>query len=194
MFSLEMFKSFRQYEENVNFLVNDDVKKAWIVFINEFCRHVSYEWNEYLKNIMSKETSTFFGNLTTSDEAFTEWTITCKFDEIKTEASEIDLIGMDNWQVKRKKRKRGPHDSRQKMNIYFSIYNRVLKHRQNRDSNRYWQSLFFEQYFSNKQNENDNNDDESYKDMGMNLYFSMMPGIDAEIDGFDDNGVVSYSV
>ena len=101
---------------------------------------------------------------------------------------------MDNWQVKRKKRKRGPHDSRQRMNIYFSIYNKIFKHRQNRDANRYWQKLFFLQYFSNKQNEDDNNDDESCKDTGMKLYFAMMPGIHAEIDGYDDNGVVSYSV
>lgn len=194
MFPLEMFQSFRNYEEDANFLVTDDVKKAWFVFINEFCRNVSYEWNEYLKNIVNLETSTFFSNLTTSDEAFAQWIITCKYEEIKAEATEINIIGIENWQVKRKKRKKGPHNSRSKMDVYFSIYNSIQKHRRNTNANVYWQRMFFEIYLHEFLKDDDKSDNDKFIDGMTQLSYAMMPGIDSELDGFEDSGVVTYSV
>jgi hypothetical protein len=107
MFSLVNLNTIRHYQEDVEFTVLEEVKETWITFLNDFCRLVSYEWNEYLKNVVHKESATFMGNLTISDEAFTEWTIICKYEETVAEADEIKRIGMENWLVKRKKRNEG---------------------------------------------------------------------------------------
>jgi ABC-type transport system involved in cytochrome bd biosynthesis fused ATPase/permease subunit len=106
MFSLDTMSKFRNFSEEQMFHVDDNVKEAWTSFLNDFCRLVSYEWNYYLKNILHKESATFFGSLTTSDEAFAEWVIFCKYDEVREETEEIIKIGREEWVVNKRKRKK----------------------------------------------------------------------------------------
>jgi hypothetical protein len=103
MFPLANLNAFRHFDDSVDFSATTEVKEAWMVFLNDFCPLVSYEWKEYLKNVVNKDSATFFGNLTVSDEAFAEWTIVCKYDESFAEAEKIKTMGMDNWSLQRKK-------------------------------------------------------------------------------------------
>jgi len=103
MFSCEVTKEFRLSTNDTSMTVTENTKKAWVSFLYEFCPMVSYEWNDYLKNIIHTDTASFFGNLTTSDEAFTQWVILCKFKEVREEAEEIEKIGKESWNQQRKK-------------------------------------------------------------------------------------------
>ena len=118
MFKLETMDLFRdEYSLGL-----DKVKDAWYSFLKEFCALVSYEWSDYLDHLFTAENSTFLGSRTTSDEAFTEWTIHCKYEEMVTESEFIASYQKCHWQATRKKHKRGTHDSRAKMNLFSELY------------------------------------------------------------------------
>jgi hypothetical protein len=194
MFPLANLNAFRHFDDGVDFSATTEVKEAWMVFLNDFCPLVSYEWKEYLKNVVNKDSATFFGNLTVSDEAFAEWTIVCKYDESFAEAEKIKTMGMDNWSLQRKKRKRGPHDSRKKMDDYARIYRNILAHRQNRVANTIWQQLFFEMYLNNTNSLSDVEDHISSDNQIPHKGFFSLPALDGELDGFDDPPVIAFSV
>ena len=140
MFKLETMDLFRN-EYSIGL---DEVKDAWYSFLKEFCALVSYEWSDYLDNLFTAENATFLGSLTISDEAFTEWTIHCKYEEMVTESESIASYGKEHWQATRRKRKRGIHDSRAKMNLYLQLYRKIEQNRKNHLVNKQWQQIFFE--------------------------------------------------
>jgi hypothetical protein len=193
MFTLANLNAFRYHDGEDDCTVATEVVDAWFVFLNDFCRLVSYEWNEYLKNLMNQEAATFFQTLTTSDEAFCEWTVTCKYEEMQQQAEEIKSKGLNNWMVERKKRKRGPHDSRQKIDLYSRIYKRIEQHRKNKVANAKWQKLFFDRYFKEKLesllDETDNEDDTS---TSTRIFY--IPTLDGEGDGFLEEQGPLFSV
>jgi hypothetical protein len=194
MFQMNVMESFRtQRVDMIEISLRDDVKEAWISFLSEFCTLVSYEWTEYLNNVVKKETASFFGNLTTSDETFAEWTIRCKYAEVQSDTEEIKKQGKEAWLKSRNKRKRGPHDSREKINLYSQLYQKILQHRKSKVSNLEWQKLFFESYISNHGNETNEKDvlDESSR---LSSIAYRIPALDGELDGFDDEPVVPIPI
>jgi hypothetical protein len=154
---------------------------------------VSYEWNDYLKNIIHTDTASFFGNLTTSDEAFTQWVIFCKFEEVREEAEEIEKIGKEFWNQQRKKRKRGPHDSREKLELYSNFYQSIVRHRNDKNEYHQWQHFFFENFLKEKEKIYNDTEKTEHEKMIQSALFQM-PSIDGELDGFGDEEIVVISV
>jgi hypothetical protein len=194
MFKLELMDKFRLNQQGgVESSVEEEVRDAWTSFLADFCTLVSYEWHEYLNNVVNIESASFLGNLTTSDEAFAEWTIRCKFQETFAGAEEIKKHGKEEWMNSRKKRKRGPHDSREKMDVYSKLYHTILEHRKNRVTHLVWQQMFFEKYLTDHAITNNAND-ELEDDLNLSNYSIRMPSLDGELDGFDDLPVIPFSV
>jgi hypothetical protein len=194
MFKLEAIANFRNYENGLTVdALDDDVKDAWICFLKDFCTLVSYEWHDYLKHVVNVETATFLGHLTTSDEAFTQWTICCKYQEATADMEEIQKAGRENWIRNHRKRKRGPHDSREKIQDYSIVYNKISLHRQNNVANQFWQQQFFQNYLKHKTNRQ-NETSAIPDDFNAASDIFRMPNLDGEIDGFDDEHVVAYSI
>jgi len=193
MFSCEVTKEFRSSTSDTSMTLQEYTNKAWVSFLYDFCPLVSYEWNDYLKNVIHTDTASFFGNLTTSDEAFTQWVILCKFDEVRKEAEEIDNLGKETWYEKRKKRKRGPHDSREKMELYSNIYQSIVRHRSDRNEYHKWQHFFFENFLKDKEKLNNDAENTEHEKMIQCALFQM-PSIDGELDGFGDEEIDFVSV
>jgi hypothetical protein len=194
MFKLNVMDEFRSSSQNTEKVtMTDDVKDAWICFLKDFCTLVSYEWNEYLNNIVKKEKATFFGSLSTSDEAFTEWAIRCKYAEAALDTEEILKNGKEAWFQSRKKRKRGPHDSREKLGLYSQLYNKILLHRANKVSHAEWQKIFFDKYIPDNVNANNKESDLEESSAFSNTAFRI-PALDGELDGFSDDAVVRFPI
>lgn len=148
MFPKEFIDRFREYKEGEDFQIDSDVRKAWMSFVLEFCRSVSYHWKNYLRNIGKREIATFDGNLSTSDEAFAMWVIYCKYDEAKAESEEIKKVGLAKWKDSRKRKRFGTHDSKGQIDQYVRLYNTISTNRKNPDSSKLWQDVFFEDFFN----------------------------------------------
>jgi len=148
MFPKEFLSDFRAYEEKDGTVeISTSLRTAWSSFIAEFCRSVSYHWKSYLLKIRNREKATFHENLSTSDEAFAMWIVFCKYDETKLEADEIKSIGLDKWKETKKKKRAGPHDSKEYMDYYVKFYNQVKENRKNSTSDKFWQDIFFDELF-----------------------------------------------
>jgi hypothetical protein len=155
MFPKDFLFQFREYKEGQeNIEVDPELRKAWSSFISEFCRSVSYHWKSYLGKIRNRENATFKDNLSTSDEAFAMWVVFCKYDEAEGEAKEIKVHGIDRWKETRKKKRAGPHDSREHINDYIKFYLQVQKNRADVKSDKYWQDMFFDDLFGDPNREN----------------------------------------
>jgi hypothetical protein len=147
MFDLKFLNSFREYKEGENVEIDSKLRNAWYSFISEFCRSVSYHWKRYLGKIGNRESATFDGNLSTSDEAFAMWVVHCKYDDAKKEAEEIKKMGLDKWKETREKNRHGPHDSKTNLRQYVEYYGTVKKFRKDQKADEVWQDMFFEDFF-----------------------------------------------
>jgi hypothetical protein len=194
LFKLNVMDEFRKCGDNVDYnSVSVEIKDAWFSFIHDFCPLVSYEWNEYLNNVMNIETASFLGSLTVSDETFAEWTIRCKYDEAVADTEEIKRQGKESWMQTRKKRKRGPHDSREKLSDYSQLYQKIHDHRKNNNGNKQWQQMFFQSYFHDNE-EMAHKHDHVDEDVNSSNVLYRIPGMDGELDGFDDNEVIPFPI
>jgi hypothetical protein len=148
MFHKDFLNDFRAYEEKDGTVaISKSLSTAWSIFIAEFCRSVSYHWKNYLLKIRNRENATFHENLSTSDEAFAMWVVFCKYDEANSEAVAIKTIGLDKWKETKKKKRAGPHDSKEHMDYYVKFYNQVKENRKNSKSDKFWQDMFFDDLF-----------------------------------------------
>lgn len=191
IFEMKIIRAFRkdedseECEDGVDYPQKHEVEEAWYSFLKDFCTLASYEWHEYLNNVVNIEYASFLGTLTTSDEAFTMWTILCKYEEAVKDTEEIKKEGKEAWLKGRKKRKRGPHDSREYMDLYSQLYQSIFVHRRNKQRDTVWQKLFFEKYV-NENKKGYSEREVQYDDHIESSYLFKMPNLDGELDGFDD--------
>lgn len=147
MFDLELFNKFYEYGDGENTVVEKSVIDAYYLFIRKFCIHSSYIWKQYLKDIEKKENGKYRGNLTVSDETLTWWTILTKNERIKEEANFIKQHGKDAWESTRSKRKSGPHESKDQLDLFTKIYNKIEEIRKDGIRLKFWEKLFFNNMF-----------------------------------------------
>jgi len=186
MFSKGCLNKFRELENTDDPQVDDELRKAWYIFIAEFCRSVSYHWKSYLTKINNRNDATFKGNLTMSDEAFAMWVVYCKYDEAKEEAEEIKKMGIDKWKNSRNKKRAGPHDSKELIKHYIKYYDKLTEARSNKASDAYWQKMFFDDLFKepSKASSNVSIQEQMKQDgtSGKDIFELRLPGIDDEDD------------
>jgi len=144
MFDIRLLDKFRDNSFSDPGQIDAEVKDAWISFISDFCQCVSYQWAEYLKQVRKKENATFQGTLTTSDEAFTMWLLKVKYDDAAREAEEIKEHGANHWKKNKKRRKSGPHDSKEKLEEFVQLHYKIRDQRQNEESNKMWEKIFYD--------------------------------------------------
>lgn len=183
MFERDLLYKFRKnIEDDLSPEDKELLIKSWITFIGEFCRSVSYHWKSYLSKIGNRDVAEFRLNLTTSDEAFAMWVVFCKYEEAKKDAEEIIRMGMDHWKENRKKKRVGPHDSKECMKDYVGFYNQVVECRKNKELDKFWQDVFFDDLFQDpqksKQLQNKKNEDEDPNKNGCGEI--ELPGVDEE--------------
>ena len=69
--------------DDPNWMISEEIKKHYFIYIYGFCSLVSTHWKKYLKKLMQRNAARFPKQLTTSDEAFTQWYIMVTSDEIQ---------------------------------------------------------------------------------------------------------------
>ncbi len=154
MFDVSLLNDFYTFEETSNeeFSVSEDVKKAYYIFIKDFCPIVSSYWRKYLcKLCQHRETATFAQQLTKSDEAFSFWLIRCLEPKVKSDTDFINTNGMSKWNEVRKRGKGGKHDSNVKFDEYVNIFNKIDVLRSNQMAYAFWMNIFFDQFFKDYQ-------------------------------------------
>jgi hypothetical protein len=151
MFDIEVMDAF--HWEITEGDVIDEVKEAYYLFIDEFCKCISYQWKVYLeKECKDPDKATFKSNLTASDEALTWWLVKCKYADAKKDAERIQEVGKEIWKEEnKKKRKEGKHDSKEKLPMYIDRYTAVTKCRTNDIAYKFWQDMFFNKFFASEQ-------------------------------------------
>jgi hypothetical protein len=160
MFDVTLMDKFYTFSDDSNFDVPDDVKYAYYTFISEFCPTVSSFWKHYLNKFCKIESATFDQRLTRSDEAYTFWLIKCLYDKCYQHAQYINQFGRDKWLEKQKhSRKKGKHDSKAKIDDYVQLLNKIEKHRQDKKSYSYWETVFFEKNFEDSSSESSEESD-----------------------------------
>ena len=147
MFDTALFDQFYDYNNGENTVVAPEVVHGYFIFLNKFCIHSSYVWKDYLKGLEHGDIGTYKNNLTTSDETLTWWTILTKTDRVKQEADYIKLNGKEQWEATRVKRKSGPHESKEHMDLYTKIFNRISEVRKDDNKYQFWQKKFFNKLF-----------------------------------------------
>lgn len=127
--------------------IDEDVKNAWFVFINEFVRCVSYHWTHYLKDLeVGVENPSFRGIMTASDEAYTMWLLKHKYKDVYSEAMAIKSTSLEMWLKNKPKRQPKSHDSKWKLDDFVDHHVSVKKKRANEQSNLLWEQLFFKRF------------------------------------------------
>lgn len=153
MFDIKHLDGFYQFDSLANtnetpIDVSDETKKAYFVFINEFCVCISSSWKQYLKELcINHDTASFVQHLTRSDEAYTYWLLSCLYKKCVADAKDVKTEGWDKWNQDRKKGKAGKHDSTTKFDDYVTIYNKISALRENEKAYNFWQKIFFDHFF-----------------------------------------------
>jgi hypothetical protein len=146
MFDLKLIDGFRKESED-DAPINDDVKKAWFVFLSDFVTCVSYHWSHYLKEIkVDNVDPSFKGIMTASDEAYTIWLLQNKFEEVNEDAIAIKGSDRETWKKNRPKRNVGRHGSKWKLDDFVDLHVKIKKNRDAKDSNKLWERMFFNQF------------------------------------------------
>lgn len=148
MFDITLMDKFRDPAIESEADIEEDVKNAWCIFISDFCKCVSFHWTNYLKNIERKESATFRGMLTASDEALAIWLIKIKYEEVKAAADYIKEHGNDAWKKTKKSRKSGSHDSKWRLEEFIELHKSMKELRSNTKSNDLWESIFFDYHLN----------------------------------------------
>jgi hypothetical protein len=127
MFDVKLIDDFYSYEDKEDFLVTDDAKTAYYIFVKDFCTKVSSHFDKHLKqSIFNKDTAKIETTLTVSDEAFGLWVIMTRYENekdyvAKTKELKDDPEGMANWKAEYKKNCRaGKRISTSQMELYFN--------------------------------------------------------------------------
>lgn len=149
MFKKEVMTRFYEYDSAPTFQVEEEIKKAYFVFIKDFCTCVSSYWTNYLDVVRVKHNATFDQNLTPSDEVYAFWWLSFNLD------NEVKLFEKEEKEIVTKKQ-RGPHQSIDYQDDYARMYINLEKHRENSVAWKYWQSIFFDHYLHDLKTESVN--------------------------------------
>lgn len=131
LFDLSLISKFRDPEyEN-----DEEVKYAWFVYCYEIMRCVSLNWKKHTSAHTIKNRPKLDRVITLSDEAFGRFVLNVKVPEYFT-SKETGIPA---------KKKKGPQDTKVKMQCYSIIYAEVKKSRQDKKIMKKWNSIFWEQ-------------------------------------------------
>ena len=139
MFDPDLMNNFRSEDEDD---ITDEVKQAWFKFCYFFLPRVSKLWAEALKISSKNNRLQLSQNSSVSDEALTKWIIYCKYKDVKEDFE----AGFPDKKKENKGRKSGPHDSIAHIKEYVEYTNKIKLARENVESNKKWNALFWEQY------------------------------------------------
>jgi hypothetical protein len=125
-------------------------------YIYDFCTLVSTHWKKYLKRLTQRNAATFSKQLTTSDEAFTQWFILVTYDEIQEQVNQLKA-GKDEQQnidteTQKKGTKSGEHLIRKHGEQYVSLYQSQCTLRTTEiHLYKRWEGAFFDKFFYHAQ-------------------------------------------
>lgn len=160
MFKFEHFEKFYEFTSDPHFQVSIEVKNAYVIFLSDFCKYSSHYWSKYInpENIEKcKHNCGFKSNLTISDEAIVYWLIKYNYNTAKTNSEAIERLSEEVWKKQRNSRKRGKHDSKLYYDDYRLIFKQIKNIRSEKDSLKYWESVFFEGLYNfSEKNKNEN--------------------------------------
>ena len=156
----EQIVNFMKYFYNPEYEKNENVLNAWYIYVLKILPLVSKKWRDAVApNRLSKSTSMFL-HISISDEALMRWFLTlwvAKYSKTvedvlleKTSEDEIfinDSNAVTDCSNKDEKivKKRGPHDSNVKLNIYTTLFHEITKARKNYSTAVRWNSLFWDE-------------------------------------------------
>lgn len=142
MFSIEMLEKFYDFKEDANFEVDDEVKKAYFVFIKDFCSCVSRYWRKYLEVIRVRDAATFVNNLTPSDECYALWYLKCNYEREEKIALYSKTHSKQEIKQFEKEHPKGVNHSIEYFNQYCDIFDKIEEHRVNAKAFKHWQHIF----------------------------------------------------
>jgi hypothetical protein len=152
MFDIKLLEKFYTLTANDsnNPDVDEEVKKAYLMFIGDLVPVVSFNWKQYMKSYVSglSEPTYLKNNLTVSDEAYTHWLIKRYLPGIIDEVKNNKPMGQ--------KGRKGPHLTNTYKNEYMILFRRINEMRDpNMDHEKYetykfYEKLFFESFFNTK--------------------------------------------
>lgn len=154
MFDKEILEQF--WKDPGTEEIEQAVKEAYYVFIQEFCTQISSPWKNYLKNIKNVDTAVFKGNLTISDEAYTKWFLKHQWKEEVANAEKYMELGAAEFDKWHKQNKRKGEQMAKKHELdYITTYRVVSSCRGDSNLARLWETIFFQQYLPDANKESD---------------------------------------
>ena len=134
MFDISLLEKFR----NPEFENDEKVKYAWFIYCYEIMRCVSLNWKKHISPHTLNNRGKLDLVITCSDEAFGRWLLNLKIPELLA----VQESGTEHVNLKKRK---GPHDSKIKMQYYSTIYVEVKKSRQDKKVMKKWNEIFWDQ-------------------------------------------------
>ena len=148
-----------EYFYNPEYEQNENVINAWYIYVFKILPLVSKKWKDAISpDKLTRETS-MFSFITISDEALMRWflklwipKLLCENKEVAVNDSgkevavsdsgkEINLTELNATISK----KRGPHDSNVKLNIYTALFHEIAIARKNYSTAVRWNLLFWDE-------------------------------------------------
>lgn len=157
MFPIEHLDEFYSYREDEDFVVDENIKRSYIIFLRDFVRHCSSQWVGYIKidHIQENVNTCTFEVLTTSDEAIAVWYIKELEMTARENVENILKYNLDVWKEHRKNnRKSGKHLSLERYNAFIKIEDKIYDRRLLEPHVvKYWEQIFCNGMFQfNKKN------------------------------------------
>lgn len=150
LFNLKLMDNFY----NSDYEDDEDVLDAWYIYVSKILPLVSKKWKDAVApDKLSKEIS-LFTHISISDEALMRWFLhlwvpklsnnnkASKSEERNEESENLTLNNGDNPKIPKK---RGPHDSNVKLNMYTSLFHDITSARKNYSTAVRWNLLFWQE-------------------------------------------------
>lgn len=159
MFDLNLMDFFY----NPKYENNENVINAWFVYVMKILPIVSKKWRDSITPDKLPNEKSMFSFITISDEALMRWLLIIWVSNLKKKKSE-DIQkksdqSMNNYSDKENedesktnnqdddskpsKKKRGPHDTNAKLNIYTKLFHEVKKARSDYNTAVRWNLIFW---------------------------------------------------
>ena len=160
MFPFESLSEFYSdgSNEDPNWTISEEIQGHYFSYIYDFCTLVSTHWKKYLKRLTQRNAATFSKQLTTSDEAFTQWYIMVTYDEVQEQVNQIK-DGKDveqqnsDTEAQKKGKNSGEHLIRKHGEQYVSLYQSQVTLRTTEiHLYKRWEGAFFDKFFYHAQN------------------------------------------
>ena len=150
LFDLSLMDNFY----NADYEDDEDVIDAWYIYVLKVLPLVSKKWKDSVApDKLSKEFS-MFNHISISDEALMRWFLklwvpklssdnnACKDKQTNEDSENETSNNKDDPKISKK---RGPHDSNVKLNMYTSLFHDITAARQNYSTAVRWNLLFWEE-------------------------------------------------